>query len=278
MRILKVIFLSGFLSLIFLLPLYTVGQEKLLIPFRVDKQWGYANSMRKIIISPVYDSVGLFNSSKSIGDYANVKQGDQFFNINMQGERVADTIKDGATLKLETMILKSLKKYKRDIEEYLYFYTKDSMLGIKYEKDTLTRPKFLDFGEYSNGLTSLKTKKGWALYDSTGRRLSSTYDSISEIRYKFIIVRKNNKYGLIDKTGKVIIKLKYKHLESVSFKSFVARRKGAYGLIDSNENLLVPYVFSRVDTFPYRRSRCYLFYSDTGNYVYINDKGERFEQ
>jgi hypothetical protein len=272
------VFLPGFLSLIFLLPLYTVGQEKLLIPFRVDKQWGYANEMREIKISPVYDSVGLFNSSKSSGDYANVKQGNAFFNINMQGERVADTIKDGVSLKLETMILGSLKKYKHDIEEYLFFYTKDGMLGIKYEKDTLVGPKFVNFGEYSNGLASLKTKKGWALYDSTGRRLSSTYDSLSEIRNNFIIVMKNNKYGLIDKTGKVIIKRKYQHLESVSFKSFVARKRGAYGLIDSNEKLLVPYVFSRVNTLPYRRSRCYLFYGDTGSYVYINDKGERFEQ
>lgn len=264
-------------SIIVLLAYSSKGQERLLVPFRSGKFWGYSDIKKVIVIPPVYDSAGIFFPAMDSGSFAKVKKDGVVFLIDQQGQKVNESVKVAGSLRLDEKIRKALFKYKREIELYLYTYEHNGQIGIKYNNDTLTAPNYLAFAEYSNGIVTLKGKNGWALYDSTGMRLSNFYDSVQKINQQWIIVIKKGKYGVINRSGSVVMKPRFEYLEDISGKSLVAKKKGKFGLVGGKGEILAPFSYTQVEPLTYRYCRCYLFYKPNGDLVFIDNKGNRFE-
>lgn len=106
---------------------------------------------------------------------------------------------------------------------------------------------------------------------------SGDFENIRAILDGFLVVEKNGKYGVIDKTGQVIIEAKYERLQfSQNSKEFFAYANSKAGLIDKNGQQLIPPTtyqdIAILDQNLDQDNRLYLVSKD-GKYGVIDRKG-----
>ena len=71
-------------------------------------------------------------------------------------------------------------------------------------------PKFQYAGSFRNGMARVETNdKKWGYIDMTGKYLQLYNDYVGEFQNGFATFHKNEKVGVIDTTGKIIIEPKY---------------------------------------------------------------------
>lgn len=87
------------------------------------------------------------------------------------------------------------------------------------------------------------------------------YDIVDDFREGLALVRLNDKYGFVDKTGKEVIPLKYEYAYSFREGLSKVRLNGKYGFVDKTGKEIVPQKYDFVDFFPEDLAR-----------VKINDK------
>ena len=79
--------------------------------------------------------------------------------------------------------------------------------------------------------------------------LTSGFDSIKQIlssQENAVIFVQNNKYGIMDVTGKVIIEAQYDKLEETKVGTFIAVKDGKSGIIDINKEEKLPFEYSSI--------------------------------
>lgn len=84
------------------------------------------------------------------------------------------------------------------------------------------------------------------------------------------VFSQDNKFGLKDKSGNVLVEAKYKKLIRLGTSSWIAQKGSKFGIIDSYDNVLVQPKFRHVD-------RYFSKYAKLGNerdYGLYNEKGE----
>ena len=95
---------------------------------------------------------------------------------------------------------------------------------------------------------------------------------LSDIFYNdgMAMVRKNGKYGFIDKEGKEIISCKYD--EAIGFNEGLAvvKKDGKYGFLDKKGKEVIPFIYSSANAFSNGLSAV----GKDGKYGFINKKGE----
>ena len=256
--------------------------DSILVPFRKGDQWGYMNSKGKYIINPGYDSVGFFGHNKEKKRLAFVKKDNETFLINESGQRVADSVADNGNIHLRyRLMLDILNELQRDIEERLYFPSKDGRYAFRTQTDTVLGFDYTNFGSYDKKKRLLTLKKDkWILFDDTGNELSQ-YDSISSFyNDQVAVIREKNKFGLIDGHGKIVVKPKYQTIEkfNISDPFIIVRRKNKYGLIDKKGRVIAPTIYERIVSFNDDYNLYRLTFAD-GRYGYIDCNARKyFEQ
>ena len=147
------------LLVILLSTAYTYSQNSRLIPFVSNSKWGYSDRKGNIIIKPVYDSVGFFNSS-SVGakylTYAYVYQNKKMGVIDTQNK----------------MILPTTYKYVKNVYETLHFIAtniegKSGLVSI--ENQVLIPFEYDQLDEVLNFSFILKKNKKIGLADVNGK-------------------------------------------------------------------------------------------------------------
>lgn len=79
--------------------------------------------------------------------------------------------------------------------------------------------------------------------------LTSGFDLIKQIlssQENAVIFVKNNKYGIMDVTGKTIIEAQYDKLEETKAGTFIAVKDGKYGIININKEEKLPFEYSSI--------------------------------
>ena len=79
--------------------------------------------------------------------------------------------------------------------------------------------------------------------------LTSGFDLIKQIlssQENAVIFVKNNKYGIMDVTGKTIIEAQYDKLEETKAGTFIAVKDGKYGIININKEEKLPFKYSSI--------------------------------
>ena len=176
--------------------------KKVVVKKLVNKKW-------KKVLEIQYESIeetayirGIINTNHQfIGVYDNRKTTNRLYLLEKDSyqEEILDNLRVYLTSSIEDKVVYD--------NEYITTYSKDS---------TLSSPKM--------GLYHLKTNK---------EVLKPIYSELDFISTKEIIAKKDNKAGIIDSTGKVLLDFKYDTIKKVG-KYFVAEVNHKLLLLDSN--------------------------------------------
>ena len=131
---------------------------------------------------------------------------------------------------------------------------------------------------FSDGLASIWHNKGYfSCIDKTGEKaflgdwrvINSFSDGLSCAMKKY----GNDKYGYIDKTGKIIIPFKYNEADPFfDGLACVRNNRGKYGYIDKTGKIIIPFNFNKENIFFSDGLAC--IQDDTEKYGYIDKTGK----
>ena len=267
----------------FLLCLFnTFGSAQSLFPFEQEGLWGYIDSNGTVIIPPTFPMAGFFYEGKA---YAQIGNG--FGYIDVTGKEVipskypaAFNFNDGyaSVLDIENwciinatgeMVIPPIFKHPVQFHNGLARFNMNigssSFYGfINTKGDTAIEAQFDKAGEFSEGLC-LASKGGYkyGYIDTIGRwviepkytmensmKVNGDYDySDKNFSGGYAAVMKDEKYGVIDKTGKLVIGFKYGYIGQFSEGLAPAKKDSLFGYIDINENWVIKPKYNGAESF-----------------------------
>ena len=145
------------------------------------------------------------------------------------------------------------------IVENLFLLDKEKMkktLGIYDDKEELAKVKqsgkYDRIYDFEDGLARVKTNNKWGLIDKTGKEIIPLkYDGIDNFSKDGLAkVTLNGKDGFIDKTGKEIIPVKYDYIDDLKDELVRVQLDGKWGVVDkTSKKIITPIKYDSIDTF-----------------------------
>jgi len=74
---------------------------------------------------------------------------------------------------------------------------------------------------------------------------AKNYDEVGATWSEFIVVKKNNLYGAVDKNGEIKIPLIYEN-KFTQFPPFIVQKEGKFGLVDRENKTLIPFEYDDI--------------------------------
>lgn len=207
------------------------NRKGMMSKIRKDDKWGFIDNAGKGIVVPcIYDDVKDFHE-----EMAMVKTDEKWGFIDNTGKMVVPCIYDDA----------------RDFQEGMAKVEKDGQQGFIDKSGRLVVP----FGSYSNVYSfcdgmAMVDKGAYmrGFIDKTGKlAIPCIYEHTRDFQEGMAIVKKEGKYGLIDKSGKLLVlcdDVDYFHEGMAQVK-----KDGKNGFIDKSGKLVVPYIYDSVGEF-----------------------------
>jgi hypothetical protein len=253
-----------FSSLFILLTLFTL-QAQNAFPFKKGEVWGYIDSTGKVIIEPQYPIAGKFYEGLAyaqIGEalgfidekgneaikskwmavynfnegYASVYEDEDWGFINTKGEWTIDP-----KFPQPMIFHNGLAKFK--LERGLF-----STYGfIDTKGDTTIYPQYEHASDFYDGLCMaskdgskygyVNTKGEWVIQPAyeigVMFKINGAYDySDKDFSNGYVVVSKENKYGLMDKTGKMVLECTYDLLGKYAEGMLPAKKGDKWGYIN----------------------------------------------
>lgn len=134
-----------------------------------------------------------------------------------------------------------IKKYFQ--EQYYNDNEKYNKVEIYNKKNNKIIGVYDNVIEFSEDLVLVRIDNKWGLIDKKGKEIiAPKYDSITyTIEDKYVLVEINNKWGIIDKKGKEIVTPKYESVRNVSEGMAVVEMNDKCGVIDiSGKEIVIP--------------------------------------
>ena len=203
-------------------------------------------------------------------------------------------------------VLKIVERNRRSyevesVEEYKYFVLKqNNKFGVIDAKgNTIIEPKYTEviIPNPSKDVFVCKQEDTSKVYNSKNKELYTKYDSIDAIELKNIAsdlmyeksilkVQKDNKYGLIDFSGKEILKTDYSSIEALPYKEgeVLVQRDNKYGIVNMKGTEIIKCEYDKISADNYYTNNDEYKYSGyiVGNktqegyrYGFINSEGNK---
>ena len=101
---------------------------------------------------------------------------------------------------------------------------------------------------FKNGLAKVEKNKRYGLIDKSGKIISDEYDFIGNIDYGFAKIKQKDKYGLMDKNGKIIIPCEYNDILTLTKEPdlIAVKKDNQWGFVDKNNHTIIPFVYEQV--------------------------------
>lgn len=250
---------------------------------RYDKKCGFINTKGTEIITPVYEEVGNFNKhglvvvrelTKDCNKNKNCKT-DLVYNkfgqviITKANEKEVETMKIRYEL-LDTLHSDKYVAVKMFIDEQVQGFHLIEANSYKLITSTVYQSITpFDF----NGMLRVRKDNRWGLIDTTGKViLQPTYMEIRKQGEGFYAVKnENDKYGFIDRKAKIQIPFEYDDVKSFrNGHCIVTKGKEKWGLINKFNAKIVPLYFKSVSV----KDGQYEMTDDKGGVYMIDDKGD----
>lgn len=93
------------------------------------------------------------------------------------------------------------------------------------------------------------------LFDINGKEIMSVaYDELSvneddNDRIESIIAKKDNKYGMFNKRGKVLLPIEYEAIDDYFYETYKVRKNELYGVVDTKGTILIPVIYDEIDRY-----------------------------
>ena len=193
-------------------------------------KYGYADKNGNIIVNTEYGEV---NRITEIKDKENI-----YLIVSKNGKK--------GVLKNNQVIIDNLyEKIEYSSNCNVYIVTKNSKQGVlSFEGKEILNIEY-DNIVCTNGRISAKKNDVTENYNNKGERKDFSYKNIIETSNENFIITIDNddKFGLINKDGQVIIKNEYSNLEFLFEKYFIATQNGKVGVIDTNKNIIIDFTY-----------------------------------
>ncbi len=251
-------------------------------PFKKDGLWGYIDTTGKEVIAPAFKIAGFFNEGfayAQIGDaigfiditgkevikakypaaysfydgYSSVLEDEDWGVINTQGEMVIEPKFAGPLV-----FHHGLAKIK--LERGLF-----STYGfINTKGDTAIYPSYEKLSDFSDGVCMasidgrkygyIDTKGEWVIQPTLDLgalfKINGEYDfSDKNFSNGYIAVSKDEKYGLMDKTGKIVLVHKFDFIGKYAEGLAPAKKDSLYGYIDIKGNWVIKPKYNGAEAF-----------------------------
>ncbi|KAA9345561.1 WG repeat-containing protein [Adhaeribacter soli] len=206
-----------------------------------DGKWGFINKEGKMVIAPTYDLATHFQNGLAI-----VAKGQAYGLIDKKGKELTDFI--------------YTRIYYSEGSNYYNLQTKDRNLkgfyNAKTGKLTIPASSYQTDG-YSDGLAviSKELNKVGYINEAGTVVIPEEYEAARMFYKGRAAVRKKGFWGVIDKTGKMVLPFVFTELEVLDADLFkVGTRSGwngatLYGLVNSQGEEIAPLKYTRIDPF-----------------------------
>lgn len=142
------------------------------------------------------------------------------------------------------------------------------------EKPNVSGYDYVD-GCLSEGLVGVKKNGKWGFIDKTGKIIiEPQYHYVASFSEGLAVVKQNGKYGFIDKTGKVVIPLQYDGVDSFSEGLAVVRQNNKWGYIDTNGKTIIDLKYSLTMSFKNGKAKVQSNDDKTPQWFYIDKTGK----
>ena len=163
-----------------------------------------------------------------------IKQNEKFGCINELGDTIIPFIYDGIEL----------------FKQGIALAEKDNFFGyLKLTGESVTNFEFDDAESFNEDRAVVNKKGNLYVIDRLGNTISSFYDGISDFNEGLAIVKKNNLYGAINKSGKLEIPIQYQRMGEFINGLCYAQKNELYGYVDKNGYTLIPFIFDWAENF-----------------------------
>ena len=243
-----------------------------LCPVQINNKWGYINTDGKIIIPCIYENCWPFE--KDTCGTAKVKQNGKYGLINKEGKTIVpfqyDSY-DSVPIPHDGIICIKISETADEKRTYKCIDTNGNHL--------FTMKALVDI-EFSEGLARVwkSDEEGYGVVDKKGDFIipTSQYDFISDYHFGVARVQKDGKHGYINKTGKIVVDIKYDSISDNNWNP-IARVfvEGKFGYIDKRNGVqITPILFEEDSRNVYEQYSDKMSIIRTGNDIYVYNTEE----
>lgn len=109
-------------------------------------------------------------------------------------------------------------------------------------------PQYNELNYFTDKLLRTRYNNQYELFDTQGNIISNKYDFIGNIDYGFAKIKQKDKYGLMDKNGKIIIPCEYDDILTLTKEPdlIAVKKNNAWGFVDKNNHTVIPFIYEQV--------------------------------
>ena len=139
-------------------------------------------------------------------------------------------------------------------ENLIKFQDENNLNGYKNDKgEIVVKPIYKNASVFNQGLALVSTDQGWTIIDNKGNQIVD-FGGIpgaiySNLEYKYIRHKKNNKWGFIDRKGNIVIDYQYKDTKDFNEGLAPVKIKNKWGFINSENKLIIQPIYENVHLF-----------------------------
>jgi hypothetical protein len=209
-----------------------------------------------------------FESLEKIDEhYLKAYRNGKMYFINNRGRNVIDEKIDGAGKFSDKVYFYTVNgKYRlfdpqnpyRKTEEYDQITNKaEGMFGVKKgdkygfldsNMNVAIEFNFDQIQAFHFGVALVKVKDNWFLIDKLGNIISDDYKMTQDLGGGFTMIKKNDKFGVINNKGKVVVEPEYEKCVTITKKKdsiygFILRKDKKDGMIGTDGKIIHPFVY-----------------------------------
>jgi hypothetical protein len=253
-----------------------------LYPYQQGDFSGFIDVKGKFVIKPVYDAATDFYEGLSV-----VSKNDSVYFINKENVNPFNKIyQDASVFKNGIAPVKengkwyfinrqgqSVSKFYDEINELsdnVYVVKVDDRYGaLDYFGQVIIEPKFDKLGDFKNGYAYYTEKGSYGFVSRAGSVHKAEFEWISDFNSEQIaVIKQNNKYGLVNVFGKIILEPEYDQVIKTNSHIFIVVQNGLYGFFSSEGCFLTPVAYD------FQREKSPEYYTN-GKLLKLLKKGEQ---
>ena len=253
------------------IALFSIGlapmlQGQNLYPYRKDSLWGYCDSSKHIVIPIQYNSASIF----SYCGIATVKINGKYRFIDKSGKYINDIEYDGWSFfwanktyvwlddkyglidSAGNEVIPAIYDDVNYTTDILAFKKEDNWALFDYNSGKRTTGfKYQDIVIRSYKLKGVKIKDKWGFVNRKGRlKIKPKFDEIDGFSKEGLCaVRQGKKWGFVNLKGKVVGKFDYSQVYSYQTEGAWVKKDSKWGLIDTKGEVVIPFLYSDISYF-----------------------------
>lgn len=146
-------------------------------------------------------------------------------------------------------ILKNMAEEVQVYNDSLIFYRKKDKWGaVTFAGREVIAPHYEGFIKISDHFIRLLKNQSWHIYSLPFGRIinKGDYEGYYGFSKRFLLVKKNRKLGLLDWTGKLVLKPQYTDIQSFDLYHFRVSLEQNWGVVNIRDSLIVPFKYDYI--------------------------------